>query len=100
GLLDRCLGSPLDRASSAGEKAALLLRAHEPEQVPGLLEVVVVVLTEVEPVRVVADCDPRLPVGGVSLEAAVVVGRVAGRGALVAVHPARTITVVGVDQDR
>src|ERR1700754_585567 len=49
--LDSLLPGALDGARGVVEEPLLLLACHEPEQVTGLLEIVVVVLAEVEVIR-------------------------------------------------
>mgnify|MGYP006968063255 CR=1 FL=1 len=54
--LDRLLGGAVDRPGGVVEQRLLLGGVHQPEQVSGLLEVVVVVLAIVESVGGGADC--------------------------------------------
>src|SRR3546814_6907250 len=58
-LLDEVRGVA-HRAGGVVEQRLLLCRGHQPEQVAGLLEVVVVVVAVVPPVRVSADLQRRL----------------------------------------
>src|SRR3546814_5313934 len=60
-LLDEVRGVA-HRAGGVVEQRLLLRRGHQPEQVAGLLEVVVVVVAVVPPVRVSADLQRRLAV--------------------------------------
>ena len=96
--LDGLVSSTLDGACGVVEEPLLLLAGHEPEQVTGLLEVVVVVLAEVEVIRGGPDRLGGIGVVGLLGPAAEVVRFNTRNSALVAVDAHGPVAVVGVDQ--
>src|SRR3546814_6870093 len=89
-LLDEVRGVA-HRAGGVVEQRLLLLRGHQPEQVTGLLEVVVVVVAVVPPVRVAADLQRRLAVLRLFLPLVEAVGFVVRQAAVVAVGAALAV---------
>src|SRR6185312_12590681 len=96
--LDGLVPGALDGACGVVEEPLLLIAGHEPEQVTGLFEVVVVVFAEVEVIRGGPDRLGGIGVAGLLGPPAEVVGLDPCDAALVAVDAHGPVAVVGVDQ--
>src|SRR6185436_20803711 len=92
------MSGALDGARGVLEEPLLLLAGHEPEQVTGLFEVVVVVLAEVEVIRGGPDRPGGIGVAGLLGPPAEVVRLDTRDATLVAVDAHGPVAVVGVDQ--
>src|SRR3954451_18296511 len=90
--------APLIGARGVVEEPLLLVAGHEPEQVTGLFEVVVVVLAEIEVIGGGSDRLGRIGVGGLFGPPAEVVCLDSCDSALVAVDAHGSVAMVGVDQ--
>ena len=95
-----------DRPRGVGKEHLLLVRPHEPEELPGLA-VIIGILAVVPVIGGPVRAEGRLGKVWLLLPLAVAVGLVAERAAVIAVHPHRPVAVIavmgatgGIDRDQ